>query len=228
MSEAELKAVKGKDRNLASSGRLTDAVTYTVTIHGQDVEHTKDFCCTLLADCEHSGDITALAEDPLILSMENMGVFPGKMLFSLDTNLTDGTTLLFRYDPEKREAAYVKKLIVKDGLVEFTLDAGGDYFIAKRALAGSLNDHTDRMRGSLSAGEDAPGQEGGAAGGGMEPVNASNLSASSSMQTGMSPFAWYLMGLLTSLLTAGAGAAGGILFYKKKMKLQSRWENEKL
>lgn len=228
MSEAELKAVKGKDQNLASSGRLTDAVTYTVTIHGQDVEHTKDFCCTLLADCEHSGDITALAEDPLILSMENMGVFPGKMLFSLDTNLTDGTTLLFRYDPEKREAAYVKKLTVKDGLVEFTLDTGGDYFIAKRALAGSLNDHTDRKRGSLSAGEDAPGQEGEAAGGGMEPVNASNLSAPSGMQTGMSPFAWYLMGLLTSLLTAGAGAAGGILFYKKKMKLQSRWENEKI
>ena len=34
----------------------------------------------------------------------------------------------------------MKKVTVKDGKTAFTLEKGGDYFIAKRALAGSLDD----------------------------------------------------------------------------------------
>ena len=34
----------------------------------------------------------------------------------------------------------MKTVTVEDGEIAFTLDEGGDYFIARRALAGSLND----------------------------------------------------------------------------------------
>ena len=106
------------------------------------MERTEDFQFRIRTgeDCEHKEDIETLAQEPLILCMESMETFPGKMLVTLNTEMEDGTTLLFSYDPETREAGYVKKLTIEKGVIEFTLEEGGDYFIAERALSGSLND----------------------------------------------------------------------------------------
>ena len=72
-------------------------------------------------------------------------VIYGRRAVSLDpagksVTLDDGQTLLFRYDAKNRQAEYVKKVTVEDGTAAFTLAEGGDYFLAERALAGSLND----------------------------------------------------------------------------------------
>ena len=91
------------------------------------------------ADCSHAEDIHALAASPLVLCME--GMEPSRHhTVRLTTDLEDGNQLLFRFDPEERQAEYVKTVTVEDGEIAFTLDEGGDYFIARRALAGSLND----------------------------------------------------------------------------------------
>ena len=78
------------------------------------MERTEDFQFRIRTgeDCEHKEDIETLAQEPLILCMESMETFPGKMLVTLNTEMEDGTTLLFSYDPETREAGYVKKLTI--------------------------------------------------------------------------------------------------------------------
>lgn len=143
VSAEELKAIQGKNTNLTAEGTLSDSVSYTFTINGEDVKLTKDWKYAIQTDCKYAEDIKTLAVNPLILCMEDTGTFPGKLLLTLKTELEDEELLLFRYDAAARQAEYVKKVTVEDGVMEFTLQEGGHYFLAKRALAGSLNDSTD-------------------------------------------------------------------------------------
>lgn len=133
LSEKELKEIKGKDQNLRGRGKLPDGTEYTVTINGKDVVRTADFRFDVTDD--YGKAIRSLAEEPLILCLEKAGEFPGKMLFSIKKDADGGAPLLFRYDPEKGEAEYVKKVAAEDGMMEFILSEGGVYFIAERAIA---------------------------------------------------------------------------------------------
>lgn len=134
-SEKELKLIKDKDQNLQGRGKLADGTEYTITINGKDVKKTEDFRYGIRSDCDHEKGILALSEEPLVLCMEELETFPGKMLFSVQKDAEEGTPLLFRYDPQKEAAEYVKKVTAEDGMMEFILSEGGVYFIAERALA---------------------------------------------------------------------------------------------
>ena len=163
VSAEELKAIQGKNTNLTAEGTLSDSVSYTFTINGEDVKLTKDWKYAIQTDCKYAENIKTLAVNPLILCMENTGTFPGKLLLTLKTELEDEELLLFRYDAAARQAEYVKKVTVEDGVMEFTLQEGGHYFLAKRALAGSLNDSTDSeetvVQQESAASEDTPWDE---------------------------------------------------------------------
>lgn len=160
ITSKELKSIKGKDENLQASGKISDSVSYTLTINGEDVKLTKDWTYKLQSDCKYKDDIEQLAVKPLILCTEGSGTFPGQMLVTLKTELDDDDLLLFSYDTENRKAEYVKKVSVKDGKMEFTLKEGGHYFIAKRALASSLDESTDAEKQEIldasDAAEDVP------------------------------------------------------------------------
>lgn len=132
-SEKELKEIKGKDQNLRGKGKLPDGTEYTVTVNGKDVVKTADFRFDVTDGYEKA--IGSLAEEPLVLCLEKARDFPGKMLFSIKKDAEGGTPLLFRYDPKKGEAEYVKKVAAEDGMMEFILSEGGVYFIAERAIA---------------------------------------------------------------------------------------------
>ena len=154
ITSKELKSIKGKDENLQASGKISDSVSYTLTINGEDVKLTKDWTYKLQSDCKYKDDIEQLAVKPLILCTEGSGTFPGQMLVTLKTELDDDDLLLFSYDPENRKAEYVKKVSVKDGKMEFTLKEGGHYFIAKRALASSLDESTDAEKQEIEDASD--------------------------------------------------------------------------
>lgn len=155
ITSKELKSIKGKDENLQASGKISDSVSYTLTINGEDVKLTKDWTYKLQSDCKYKDDIDQLAVKPLILCTEGSGTFPGQMLVTLKTELDDDDLLLFSYDTENRKAEYVKKVSVKDGKMEFTLKEGGHYFIAKRALASSLDESTDAEKQEIQDASDA-------------------------------------------------------------------------
>lgn len=155
ITSKELKSIKGKNENLQASGKISDSVSYTLTINGEDVKLTKDWTYKLQSDCKYKDDIEQLAVKPLILCTEGSGTFPGQMLLTLKTELDDDDLLLFSYDPENRKAEYVKKVSVKDGKMEFTLKEDGHYFIAKRALASSLDESTDAEKQEIQDASDA-------------------------------------------------------------------------
>lgn len=155
ITSKELKSIKGKDENLQASGKISDSVSYTLTINGEDVKLTKDWTYKLQSDCKYKDDIEQLAVKPLILCTEGSGTFPGQMLVTLKTELDDDDLLLFSYGTENRKAEYVKKVSVKDGKMEFTLKEGGHYFIAKRALASSLDESTDAEKQEIQDASDA-------------------------------------------------------------------------
>lgn len=157
VSSSELKGIQGKNVNLKANGDISDTVSYTFTINGEDVKVTKDWKYHIQTDCKYEDDIKELAVKPLILCMEGTGTFPGKMLLTLHTELEDDELLLFKFDPINRKAEYVKKVSVEDGVMEFTLQESGHYFLAKRALAGSLNDSTDAEQAVIKNESDAAG-----------------------------------------------------------------------
>ncbi len=150
VSSSELKGIQGKNVNLQAKGDISDTVSYTFTINGEDVKVTKDWKYNIQTDCKYEDDIKELAVSPLILCMEGTGTFPGKLLLTLNTELEDDDLLLFQYDVMNRKAEYVKKVSVEDGVMEFTLQESGHYFLAKRALAGSLNDSTDAEQAEIA------------------------------------------------------------------------------
>ena len=124
----------------------------------------------------------------------------------LTTDLEDGNQLLFRFDPEERQAEYVKTVTVEDGDIAFTLDEGGDYFIARRALAGSLNDpDTEEEQQVIAAeteefGTPTPWDET------AETV----VTGTGAAETG---FAW---GLPVGIAAACVAAGGAVLYIRRK------------
>ena len=226
ITSKELKSIKGKDENLQASGKISDSVSYTLTINGEDVKLTKDWTYKLQSDCKYKDDIEQLAVKPLILCTEGSGTFPGQMLVTLKTELDDDDLLLFSYDTENRKAEYVKKVSVKDGKMEFTLKEGGHYFIAKRALASSLDESTDAEKQEIQDASDAAEDV---------PWNASEetvvLGNGDDTDTGATTaekktamVRWGLIGLIALVCCA---AIGVVVYNKRKEKGKPDFSKEK-
>lgn len=217
ITSKELKSIKGKDENLQASGKISDSVSYTLTINGEDVKLTKDWTYKLQSDCKYKDDIEQLAVKPLILCTEGSGTFPGQMLLTLKTELDDDDLLLFSYDPENRKAEYVKKVSVKDGEMEFTLKEDGHYFIAKRALAASLDESTDAEKQEIEdasdTAEDVPwdaSEETVVLGNGEDTDTGAQTAEKKTAMV-----RWVLIGLIALVCCA---AAGVIVYNKRKEK----------
>ena len=215
ITSKELKSIKGKDENLQASGKISDSVSYTLTINGEDVKLTKDWTYKLQSDCKYKDDIEQLAVKPLILCTEGSGTFPGQMLLTLKTELDDDDLLLFSYDPENRKAEYVKKVSVKDGKMEFTLKEDGHYFIAKRALAASLDESSDaetqEIQDASDAAEDVPwdaSEETVVLGNGDDTDTGATTAESKAAMV-----RWVLIGLIALICCV---AVGVVVYHKRK------------
>lgn len=226
ITSKELKSIKGKDENLQASGKISDSVSYTLTINGEDVKLTKDWTYKLQSDCKYKDDIEQLAVKPLILCTEGSGTFPGQMLLTLKTELDDDDLLLFSYDPENRKAEYVKKVSVKDGKMEFTLKEDGHYFIAKRALAASLDESSDadkqEIQDESDAAEDVPwdaSEETVVLGNGDDTDTGATTAESKAAMV-----RWVLIGLIALVCCA---AVGVVVYHKRKETGKPELSNKK-
>lgn len=226
ITSKELKSIKGKDENLQASGKISDSVSYTLTINGEDVKLTKDWTYKLQSDCKYKDDIEQLAVKPLILCTEGSGTFPGQMLLTLKTELDDDDLLLFSYDPENRKAEYVKKVSVKDGKMEFTLKEDGHYFIAKRALAASLDESSDadkqEIQDASDAAEDVPwdaSEETVVLGNGDDTDTGTTAEESKAAMV-----RWVLIGLIALVCCA---AVGVVVYHKRKETGKTELSNKK-
>ena len=226
ITSKELKSIKGKDENLQASGKISDSVSYTLTINGEDVKLTKDWTYKLQSDCKYKDDIEQLAVKPLILCTEGSGTFPGQMLLTLKTELDDDDLLLFSYDPENRKAEYVKKVSVKDGKMEFTLKEDGHYFIAKRALSASLDESSDadkqEIQDASDAAEDVPwdaSEETVVLGSGDDTDTGATTEESKAAMV-----RWVLIGLIALVCCV---AVGVVVYHKRKETGKPELSNKK-
>ena len=137
------------------------------------------------------------------------------MLLTLKTELDDDDLLLFSYDPENRKAEYVKKVSVKDGKMEFTLKEDGHYFIAKRALAASLDESSDaetqEIQDASDAAEDVPwdaSEETVVLGNGDDTDTGATTAESKAAMV-----RWVLIGLIALVCCV---AVGVVVYHKRK------------
>ncbi len=138
ISASQLANVQGKDTLLRMSGTMETGEAYTLTIHGKDVKKTGDINTVMMRKGLYEEDIRKLADDPEIFRFEHTGAFPVPMLVQLESKLEDGQYLLMHYDPAEQRATLVTRADVADGQVQFVLEEGGEYFLAKKVSSESL------------------------------------------------------------------------------------------
>ncbi|MEE0776442.1 MAG: hypothetical protein U0M15_05235, partial [Bacillota bacterium] len=118
-----------------------------ITFNGTDIKNPMDFNMQIYfgkEDCENEDNIRKLADDPFIIHFMHEGEMPGPALVEIpETSLADGKYLLFYYVPEEMRAEFIDKVSAEGGATKFIIEHCSDYFIAKRAKAGSLLDTDD-------------------------------------------------------------------------------------
>ena len=133
--------IMGQDINLKIEGITDLGDEYTLIFNGEFITNPMEFDPVLTRTTDQEKYIRRLAENPFILHIPDE--LPGKMLVQIKTPLQDGQYLLFLYDPQQMRAEFVQKVTVADGVAEFFIDRGGDYFMDVRAKASSLMENTD-------------------------------------------------------------------------------------
>lgn len=140
ISKSQLDAIKGQDKNLRQTYKLSSGEEYTVVINGMDIKDSQDMDVTLTLGGEHEADICKLAEHPFIFRLAHEGTLPAPMYLELPTSLEDGDYLLLQYNTAERKAELVEKVTITDGTLQCILSSGGEYFLAKHASSQSLNE----------------------------------------------------------------------------------------
>ncbi len=138
VSAEQLENIQGKDMLLQINGTMETGEKYVLTIYGKDISKAADLNTLMTRKGMHEDDIRKLADNPEIFRFAEDGAFPASMLVQLESKLENGQYLLMHFDPVQRNATLVTRADVKDGQVQFVLQEGGEYFLAKKASAKSL------------------------------------------------------------------------------------------
>ncbi len=140
VSAKQLEDIKGKDRILRIKGTMESGEKYVLSIHGKDVEKAEGLNVQMMRKGLHEEDIHKLSENPEIFRFLENGVFPCPMMVEMETKLADGEYLLLHYDPAQKRASLVSQVRAADGKVQFIVEEGGEYFLAKRASSKSVTE----------------------------------------------------------------------------------------
>ncbi len=139
VSANQLANIQGKDMLLQIKGTMETGEKYVLTVYGEDISNAAELNTLINRKGLHEEDIRKLADNPEIFRFEETGAFPTPMLVQLESKLEDGQYLLMHFDPEQRCATVVTRADVLDGHVQFVLQEGGEYFLAKKVSGKSLN-----------------------------------------------------------------------------------------
>ncbi len=143
ISADQLKDIQGKDMLLRMSGTMETGEAYTLTIYGKDIKKAAEVNTAMMRKGLYEDDIRKLSENPEIFRFVHTGAFPAPMLVQVESKLSDGEYLLMHFDPEQRKASLVTRAEVADGQVQFIVEEGGEYFLAKKASSKSLQEQKE-------------------------------------------------------------------------------------
>ncbi len=133
VSANQLANIQGKDLILRIRGTMGSGGKYVLSVHGKDIVKAEELNVELMDKGLHEEEIHKLSENPEIFRFAHTGAFPCPIMVEKDTALEDGPYLLLRYDTQQRRAVLVSRVQVADGKVQFIVQEGGEYFLAKKA-----------------------------------------------------------------------------------------------
>ena len=122
-------------------GITQEGVAYQVALNPSSLNSLEDLNFDLSLTSAYESAMAKLAKDPLALSFANKGAFPCALTVTLPVDLADGTYGLYAFDAQGQTAKMVQKVQVSNGVATFTVEQGGEYFLAG-ALNGSDNANT--------------------------------------------------------------------------------------
>lgn len=134
----QVQEIQGKELILRVKGIMDSGETYAMAIYGEDVAEVKSFKTGISRSACYEEDIRKLAQECEIFSFAQTGAFPGPMMVQMESSLEDGAYLLLRYDALQQRAALVSRVQVENGKVQFIVQQGGEYFLAKKASKKSI------------------------------------------------------------------------------------------
>ncbi len=133
--KSQFEAVYGEDMTVRAKGVTRGGKKYSWEFNGNDIKTPADFNPEIKYESENEEKIrfeVGSASDYQLISFAEAGVFPGMAVVTLDVSdvYTEGTYRLYKWNSGTGKSEFLKEVIIKDGIVEFTIDNGGDYFIS--------------------------------------------------------------------------------------------------
>ena len=148
VSAKQLAEIQGKDLILRIEGMMETGEEYILSIYGKDIAKVEDFHMEMKREGLYETEIHKLSENPEIFRFMETGAFPGPVMVEMDTELADGEYLLLHYDPDEQRASLVSRVTVENGRVQFIVEEGGEYFLAKKASKKSIPELEEEMKPS--------------------------------------------------------------------------------
>ena len=163
MDKSVFEGIKGTDESYVYEGTWGESEPYTISFKGADITTPMDFNAAISSVASHQMEIDAAADAAEYIVFLHAGAFPGKAAATITVSLPDGVYLCYRYDDTAGKFKEVSEVTVKNGMVSFSLNVGGEYFITSAAVdtEGHTFDTGDTINGSVpsSVFEDAMGKD---------------------------------------------------------------------
>lgn len=134
-TKADFESVYGENKTLSYKGVTRDNYSYIWYFNGLDVKTPADMNLTIAYESANEEAIrfdVGSSSDYHIISFAEKGIFPGTATVRLDVSKTykNGTYRLYKWNTAAKAGEFVQEVSVVDGITEFTVSSGGDYYIS--------------------------------------------------------------------------------------------------
>lgn len=130
VAKSVFEGIKGTEESYIYEGTWGEGEPYTLSFKGTDVTNPMDFNAGITSVAPHQMEIDAAADDVEYIVFLHGGAFPGKAAATVSVSLSDGTYQCYHYDETSGKFVQISVVTVANGMVSFTLDVGGEYFLS--------------------------------------------------------------------------------------------------
>ena len=134
VAKSVFEGIKGTDESYVYEGTWGEGEPYTISFKGTDITTPMDFNAAISSVASHQMEIDAAADAAEYIVFLHAGAFPGKAAATITVSVADGTYQCYRYDDTAGKFVQVSTVTVQNGMVSFSLDTGGEYFITSAEI----------------------------------------------------------------------------------------------
>lgn len=133
--KADFESIYGENKTLSYKGVTRDNYSYIWYFNGLDIKTPADMNLSISYDSTNEEAIrfeVGSSSDYHIVSFAEKGILPGTATVRLDVSKTykNGTYRLYKWNSTAKSGEFVQEVSVVDGITEFPVSSGGDYYIS--------------------------------------------------------------------------------------------------